>query len=52
VGNLVQGNRLASAQGREVGGLVEEDNDTNKKVGLDRVFPSVRLFWNELFSNK
>ncbi|KAH1010868.1 hypothetical protein HUJ05_005106 [Dendroctonus ponderosae] len=31
VGNLVQGNRLASAQGREVGGLVEEDGDSSKK---------------------
>ncbi|XP_066148152.1 disco-interacting protein 2 homolog A isoform X5 [Euwallacea fornicatus] len=31
VGNLVQGNRLASAQGREVGGLVEEDNESSKK---------------------
>nr|CAH7714689.1 unnamed protein product [Callosobruchus chinensis] len=34
VGNLVQGNRLASAQGREIGGLVEEgagDGDSSKK---------------------
>ncbi|XP_076262849.1 disco-interacting protein 2 isoform X4 [Rhynchophorus ferrugineus] len=31
VGNLVQGNRLASAQGREVGGLVEEDSESSKK---------------------
>ncbi|XP_050312382.1 disco-interacting protein 2 [Anthonomus grandis grandis] len=32
VGNLVQGNRLASAQGREVGGLlVEEDGESSKK---------------------
>lgn len=32
VGNLVQGNRLASAQGRDVGGVVEEDGDSSKKV--------------------
>lgn len=33
VGNLVQGNRLASAQGREVGGLLDEDGgDSSKKV--------------------
>ncbi|XP_056648443.1 disco-interacting protein 2 isoform X2 [Diorhabda sublineata] len=31
VGNLVQGNRLASAQGREVGGLLDEDGDSSKK---------------------
>lgn len=33
VGNLVQGNRLASAQGRDVGGgTMEEESDSNKKV--------------------
>lgn len=32
VGNLVQGNRLASAQGREVGGLLDEESDSSKKV--------------------
>ncbi|CAG9855710.1 unnamed protein product [Phyllotreta striolata] len=31
VGTLVQGNRLASAQGREVGGLLDEDGDSSKK---------------------
>ncbi|XP_050514541.1 disco-interacting protein 2 [Diabrotica virgifera virgifera] len=31
VGNLVQGNRLASAQGREVGGLLDEEGDSSKK---------------------
>lgn len=31
VGNLVQGNRLACAQGRDVGGLQEEE-DSSKKV--------------------
>ncbi|XP_074038824.1 disco-interacting protein 2 isoform X3 [Leptinotarsa decemlineata] len=31
VGNLVQGNRLASAQGREVGGLLDEEADSSKK---------------------
>ncbi|XP_018564348.1 disco-interacting protein 2 isoform X4 [Anoplophora glabripennis] len=31
VGNLVQGNRLASAQGREVGGLLDEESDSSKK---------------------
>ncbi|KAG5885512.1 hypothetical protein JTB14_030250 [Gonioctena quinquepunctata] len=31
VGNLVQGNRLASAQGREFGGLLDEEADSSKK---------------------
>lgn len=31
VGNLVQGNRLASAQGRDMG-LLEDDGDTSRKV--------------------
>ncbi|XP_060521009.1 disco-interacting protein 2 isoform X3 [Cylas formicarius] len=31
VGNLVQGNRLASAQGRDIGGLLDEDSDSSKK---------------------
>lgn len=31
VGNLVQGNRLASAQGRDMGGL-DEESDSSKKV--------------------
>lgn len=30
VGNIVQGNRLASAQGRDLG-IVDEDSDTAKK---------------------
>lgn len=37
VGNLVQGNRLASAQGREVGGLLDEDGgDSSKKVSFKK----------------
>lgn len=31
VGNLVQGNRLASAQGRDMG-LLEDDGDSSRKV--------------------
>lgn len=31
VGNIVQGNRLASAQGREIG-MLDEDSDSTKKV--------------------
>lgn len=31
VGNLVQGNRLASAQGRDMG-LVDEESDSGRKV--------------------
>lgn len=31
VGNLVQGNRLASAQGRDMG-IIDEDNDSSKMV--------------------
>lgn len=31
VGNLVQGNRLASAQGRDMG-LLDDDGDSSKKV--------------------
>lgn len=33
VGNIVQGNRLASAQGRDMG-VLDEDSDNAKKVGL------------------
>lgn len=32
VGNIVQGNRLASAQGRDMG-MSDDDTDTAKKVG-------------------
>lgn len=32
VGNIVQGNRLASAQGRDMG-VLDEDSDNAKKVG-------------------
>lgn len=32
VGNIVQGNRLASAQGRDMG-ILDEDSDSAKKVG-------------------
>ncbi|XP_049818331.1 disco-interacting protein 2 isoform X5 [Aethina tumida] len=31
VGNLVQGNRLASAQGREIGGFLDEDDSSKKQ---------------------
>lgn len=31
VGNIVQGNRLASAQGRDMG-ILDEDSDSAKKV--------------------
>lgn len=31
VGNIVQGNRLASAQGRDLG-VLDEDSDNAKKV--------------------
>lgn len=31
VGNLVQGNRLASAQGRDMG-MLDEESDSSKKV--------------------
>ncbi|KAI5735570.1 hypothetical protein M8J77_020137 [Diaphorina citri] len=31
VGNIVQGNRLASAQGRDMGGPMEEDSDATRK---------------------
>lgn len=33
VGNIVQGNRLASAQGRDIG-VLDEDSDNAKKVSL------------------
>lgn len=33
VGNIVQGNRLASAQGRDMG-VLDEDSDNAKKVKL------------------
>lgn len=33
VGNIVQGNRLASAQGRDMG-VLDEDSDSAKKVRI------------------
>lgn len=33
VGNIVQGNRLASAQGRDMG-ILDEDSDSAKKVSI------------------
>lgn len=35
VGNIVQGNRLASAQGRDLG-VLDEDSDNAKKVNQER----------------
>lgn len=37
VGNLVQGNRLASAQGRDMG-LMDDDSDSSKKVSSIHFF--------------
>lgn len=34
VGNIVQGNRLASAQGRDMG-IVDEESDSARKVILE-----------------
>lgn len=36
VGNIVQGNRLASAQGRDMG-VLDEDSDNAKKVCVDEI---------------
>lgn len=36
VGNIVQGNRLASAQGRDMG-VLDEDSDSAKKVSICHV---------------
>ncbi|KAL3276187.1 hypothetical protein HHI36_020905 [Cryptolaemus montrouzieri] len=37
VGNLVQGNRLACAQGRDVGGLQEEDDSSKKQQFITEI---------------
>lgn len=36
VGNIVQGNRLASAQGRDMG-VLDEDSDNAKKVRINLI---------------
>ena len=41
VGNLVQGNRLAAAYGRDIGGL-EEESETGRRCGLS-------TFWLFMF---
>lgn len=41
VGNIVQGNRLASAQGRDLG-VVDEESDTAKKVSFNHVCKALR----------
>lgn len=38
VGNIVQGNRLASAQGRDMG-IVDEESDSARKVNLSLFKP-------------
>jgi hypothetical protein len=38
VGNIVQGNRLASAQGRDMG-MADDEGDTAKKVCTKAVVP-------------
>lgn len=46
VGNIVQGNRLASAQGRDMG-VLDEDSDNAKKV---RKSPTrLVVLWNDGF---
>lgn len=46
VGNIVQGNRLASAQGRDMG-VLDEDSDNAKKV---RNSPTrLVVLWNDEF---
>lgn len=37
VGNIVQGNRLASAQGRDLG-VLDEESDNAKKVIINKYF--------------
>jgi hypothetical protein len=37
VGNIVQGNRLASAQGRDMG-IVDEESDSARKVRTSILF--------------
>jgi hypothetical protein len=43
VGNIVQGNRLASAQGRDMG-IVDEESDSARKVRQNR-FPFLLKCW-------
>lgn len=48
VGNIVQGNRLASAQGRDMG-VLDEDSDNAKKVriyGISRKTRRMIMFAN------
>ena len=45
VGNIVQGNRLASAQGRDMG-ILDEDSDNAKKVGIIELRISSNLLAN------
>ena len=40
VGNIVQGNRLASAQGRDMG-IIDEESDSARKVYLYLLSPFV-----------
>jgi hypothetical protein len=42
VGNIVQGNRLASAQGRDMGAM-DEESDLARKVFLNFSFLSSKL---------
>lgn len=48
VGNIVQGNRLASAQGRDLG-VLDEDSDNAKKVKnqITKIFLIILLKTNE-----
>lgn len=45
VGNIVQGNRLASAQGRDLG-VLDEDSDNAKKVFIPKSFISKFLLFS------
>lgn len=42
VGNIVQGNRLASAQGRDMG-IVDEESDSARKVSM--VYKIILFFY-------
>lgn len=44
VGNIVQGNRLASAQGRDMG-IVDEESDSARKVIQEFILVTQKIYF-------
>lgn len=49
VGNIVQGNRLASAQGRDMG-VIDEDSDSARKVWIFGILKYLILTKDKIYS--